>query len=157
MDVVIEGVPYGDNPVKMAWDNTAEVQRYLAAYRGQKLSFNIKVVSELSEKMRLYRYLHKAVLPVLMEEFTKAGFELLDIVKTDKILKSVIARDYIVNEKTGKVIETTEDKRDMNKARLLKYIVDALHLLESQYGRTVMSGDDYKEMMRVQKEKEEEQ
>lgn len=156
METIITGAPVGSFPnMSIAWDDHLNVQIYLSKLRGEKLSFNVTVVSKMSEKMKLYRYLHKAVLPVLLEELVRDGWENMDLVAADSVLKNLIARQPVYNSKTKEEGYILIDKKDMNKGRLLKYVVDAIHFLESQYGRVVMSGDEYKEMLRIQKEKEE--
>ena len=140
-EIVTEGVPYKG---KIIWDNESEWNKYLEMHNEQRLRFNVQPVSRITEKARMYNYYHKAVLSAAMEEFTRAGFECVDKVLADNILKATCAKDIVLNKETGEELVFTLDKRDMNQKRLLKYIVDCIHFLEFEYRRIVLSGEEWK-------------
>jgi hypothetical protein len=117
-------------------------QKYLEIHEGQKLVIEISPAVKTAEKERMYAFYHKVVLGSAILAFTEAGWEAVDKVKADWMLKAECARGIMYNRITGKEDIYLEDKAAMTKERLYKYISDCIHLLESVFGVTVPGSDD---------------
>lgn len=143
MEVVFEGTPTESGA--MRWVDAPSVSHYLKSMAGHTLVFNVKEATRLSDKERMYNYYHKAILPAMMEVLTRAGW-IADKVIADYELKAVCAKDIYYNEKTGEQKIALIDKSSMNKSRLLKYINDCIMFLETEYGMTILSGQEWKEL-----------
>jgi hypothetical protein len=104
--------------------------KYCKQYFGEELQVNIKVKVDSNSKSSLYEYYHKVTLGMAIICFTDQGWGPVDKVKADYLLKNECAKTEIYNEKTGELIITTEDKANMPKPRLYKYITDCNLFLE---------------------------
>jgi hypothetical protein len=118
--------------------------RYLKANVGNPLIAMFSPAKNQSEKEQMYAYYHKVVLGVAMQAFTDDGWEGVDKVKADHLLKSMFAKDIMYNHKTGKEEVYLEDKSAMNKGRLIKFITDCIIWLEIERGVAVPDADEYK-------------
>jgi hypothetical protein len=117
-------------------------QKYLEMHEGQKLILTLSPAVKTAEKERMYAFYHKVVLGSAIQAFTEAGWEAVDKVKADWMLKAECARGIMYNRITGGEEVYLEDKAAMTKERLHKYISDCIHVLESEFGVTVPGSDD---------------
>ena len=114
---------------------------YLIHNQGVPLIFEIKPQTKRNEKQAMYAYYHKVVLGVAMESFTHAGYEMMDKVKADHLLKTQCAQAIII--KDGEEIPYLEDKSKMTKDRLHKYITDCIHFLVEYMDARVPDSEAY--------------
>jgi hypothetical protein len=124
-----------------------DFQKYLQKYEGEELELHLSPAVKTAEKERMYAFYHKVVLGVAMRVFTDDGWESVDKVKADYLLKAECAKAPLYNTKTGEVDVYLEDKASMTKERLYKYISDCITFLEVERGAKVpdsvsfLSGD----------------
>jgi hypothetical protein len=104
---------------------------YLLKQVDKELSITIELKEKKSEKDRMYAYYHKVVLGVARIMFTDDGWENVDKYKADELLKCACAKDFVTNGITGEKLVYLEPKSGMNKERMVKYITDCIHFLES--------------------------
>ena len=62
---------------------------------GTELSVTIKPLARIPEKERMYAYYHKVILPVAMEVYSNDGWESVDKIKADYLLKAECAKDSL--------------------------------------------------------------
>lgn len=118
--------------------------RYLQEMSETQLTMEIKPTSKRSEKELMYAYYHKVVLGAAMEAFSNDGWESMDKVKADYMLKAELAKDVMYNAKEDKEEYFLEDKSKMSKKRLGKFINDCILFLEIEKGVNVPESDEYK-------------
>lgn len=114
-----------------------DFQKYISKYEGQELELHISPAVKTAEKERMYAFYHKVVLGVAMQVFTDDGWESVDKVKADYLLKAECAKAPLYNTITGEVDVYLEDKSAMTKERLYKYISDCITFLEIERGAKV--------------------
>jgi hypothetical protein len=119
---------------------------YLMAMRGTAIDLSIQPSAITSEKLKMYAYYQKVILSVAIECFTDIGWEGVDEVSADEILKTQVAKEFIHNPLTGEEMMFVEPKAKMTKDRLIKYINDCILFLES-LGWRVPESDEYKAKM----------
>jgi len=135
------------SPVQMLRDlfNNPDFRPFLWEHKGKEVVMTISPAAVLSEKEQMYAFYHKVVLSSAISAFTEAGWEAMDKVKADYMLKAECAKGIMYNKITGQEEAYLEDKSAMNKARLHKYISDCIHLLEADFGVRVPSADEFRE------------
>jgi len=117
--------------------------RYLQHSQGKELSVHFSPAVKQSEKEQLYAYYHKVVLSVAVQVLTEDGW-IVDKVKADYMLKAECAKSELYNPKTGELIVYLEDKREMSKDRLYKYVTDCINWLETERGVSVPDSTSFK-------------
>lgn len=115
---------------------------YLSQQKNVELYVEIKPKAKLSEKQMMYNYYHKVVLGTAISALTDLGWENMDKVKADHVLKAQCASGTMVEN--GKEHIYLEDKSRMTKARLHKFITDCIHFLEVDLGYRVPESEPYK-------------
>tara|TARA_R110000803_G_scaffold85381_2_gene151742 strand:+ start:403 stop:900 length:498 start_codon:yes stop_codon:yes gene_type:complete len=118
-----------------------------SAYKSSELILDLKVANRRNEKQMMYAYYHKVILSSAIRGFSDLGYEAMDKVKADYLLKAECAKDVMYNSKTDSEVIFLEDKAAMNKDRLLKFITDCIHFIEIELGVRVPDADEYKNMM----------
>ena len=91
----------------------------------------------------MYAYYHKVILPVAMEVYSNDGWESVDKIKADYLLKAECAKEPLYNPKTDEESIYMLDKSSMNKDRLRKYIIDCVTFLEQEKGMRVPDSESY--------------
>ena len=114
---------------------------YLVHHNDVELTIKLSPRAKSSEKQQMYAYYHGPLLSVAVRMFTDLGYELMDKVKADYLLKSECAVGTMI--RNGKEEIYLEDKAVMSKDRLLKYIQDCIFFLESN-GYETPDSDEYK-------------
>lgn len=96
------------------------------------------------DKEKLYSYYHKVVLRQhAVRAFRNAGYVMEDEVNIDYRLRSMFAKLYL-KKPDGTFDIALEDKKRMGKDRLLNFIVDVIHFLETELGEMVSDSEEYK-------------
>lgn len=121
-----------------------EFFRYIYQYHDQELDITIAPTASYPEKERMYRFYHKAVLSAAIKGLTEKGYELMDKIKADYILKSNCAVSTMINN--GKEEPYLEDKAAMSKERLYRFISDCIHFIETELEEEVIGADEFKSM-----------
>ena len=115
---------------------------YLTEMADVELYIEMKPKAKLSEKQLMYNYYHKVILGVAMQAFTDLGWEDMDKMKTDHVLKAQCATGKMVRD--GEEHIFLEDKSRMTKARLRKFLTDCILFLEKDLGYRVPESEPYK-------------
>jgi len=116
---------------------------YLMAMRGTSIDLSIQPSAITAEKLKMYAYYQQVILSVAIDCFTDLGWEGIDEVSADELLKTQVAKEFVLNTKTGEQMIFLEPKRKMTKARLIKFINDCIVFLES-LGHRVPEAGEYK-------------
>lgn len=120
-----------------------DFHNYLKKYEGEELEIHISPAVKTAEKERMYAFYHKVVLGVAMQVFSDDGWESVDKVKADYLLKAECAKAPLYNTITGEVDVYLEDKAAMTKERLYKYISDCITFLEVERGAKVPDSSSF--------------
>jgi hypothetical protein len=123
--------------------NYDDLDKFLLEHEGEDLFMFLKPVAKASEKMKMYAYYHVNVLKCAVIGYTAAGWEGIDEVKADYLLRAQFAKDFVMNPKK-QWEPVVLDKREMTKARLLRYMVDCIFFIEEELKTRVPSSDEYK-------------
>lgn len=119
---------------------------YLSEMADIELYMEIKPKAKLSEKQMMYNYYHKVILGVAIAAFTDLGWEDMDKVKTDHVLKAQCACGTMVQN--GEEHVYLEDKSRMTKERLRKFLTDCILFIEKDLGYRVPESQPYKDKER---------
>lgn len=111
-------------------------------YPNEELQLNCKLKNNKIGKENMYEYYHKVVLGVAVMYFDNAGWAPVDPVKADCLLKNECAKIEVYNKKTNELRIIVEDKANMTKDRLWKYINDCILFLQEE-GYTVPESIQY--------------
>lgn len=115
---------------------------YLTEMAETEIYMEMKPKAKLSEKQMMYNYYHKVVLGTAIQAFTDLGWEDMDKVKADHVMKAQCACGTMVRD--GEEHVYLEDKSRMNKKRLHKFITDCINFLEKDLGYRVPESEPYK-------------
>lgn len=110
---------------------------------GKYITASFKLSQRIPEKERMYSYYHRVVLSVAMRAFTDDGWESVDKVKADYLLKAECGKEIMYNAKTQQEEIYLLDKSRMNKDRLRKFITDCIIFLEVEKGCSVPDSSSY--------------
>lgn len=128
---------------KMITINQEDERNYALEHDGEIIICHYKPAAKTSEKMKMYAYYHSAILDCAVIGFTYIGYEGIDKVKADYLLRAEFAKDFIMRP-DGSVQPVMMDKKNMTKARLLKYLQDCIMFIESELQQRVPDSDEYK-------------
>lgn len=120
-----------------------DFQRFMRMNDGVELRVTIAPSVITAEKERMYAYYHRVILNVAIQVFTNDGWEAVDKVKADYLLKAECAKEPMYNKNTGEEEIYLLDKAAMNKDRLKKFITDCITFLEVEKGARVPDSASY--------------
>lgn len=120
-----------------------EERKYALEHDGEIIVAHYKPMAKTGEKMRMYAFYHSVMLECAMIGFTYIGYEGIDKVKADYLLRAEFAKDFIVRP-DGSTQVIMLDKRNMTKARLLKYLQDCIMFIESELQQNIPDSSEYK-------------
>jgi len=132
---------------RLVFDNLIDLEDYCIENDMVSLTVHIKHASKISEKQKMYNFLHGPILDYAVVGFTNAGYEMMDKVKALYKLKAEFGKEVLFNTKTGKEEYYFIELSKAPKKRLLKFIQDSLFFLESELGQRVPDSQEYKEMI----------
>ena len=121
-----------------------DVQTFLRGYIDQEITVEMKPTAKLSEKVLLYNYYHRVVLGVAIECFENDGWEAMDKVKADYLLKMECGKELMYNEKTDKQQIYLFEKSAATKKDLHAFISRCITYLEVERGYIVPDSSSYK-------------
>jgi hypothetical protein len=107
-----------------------DVQTLMKGSIGEELTVEFKLSAKISKKAKMYNFYHRVILGVAMECFTNDGWESVDKVKADYLLKAECGKGIMYNSKTDEEEIYLLDKARMNNNRLHKYLTDCITFLE---------------------------
>lgn len=124
--------------------NSDEVVRYLNSKHAVEQTITFEDTEKRTEKDKMYSYYHKVVLRQhAVKAFRVAGYEGEDEVVIDYRLRSMFAKIHL-KKPNGDYDIALEDKKNMSKDRLLTFIVDIIHFLETEMGEIVSDSEEFK-------------
>lgn len=124
--------------------NSDEVVRYLNSKHGIEQTITFEDTEKRTEKDKMYAYYHKIVLRQhAVRAFRSAGYVCKDEVEVSYHLEAMFAKMY-VKKPDGTYNIVTENKSKMTKDRLLTFIVDVIHFLETEMGEVVSDSEEFK-------------
>ncbi len=127
---------------KIIW-SSEDVEKYFLENDGLELIAEFKLAARVGPKMKLYAFYHGPLLSCAMIGYTFAGWEGIDKVKADYLLRAEMCKDFIKKpDGTYEVIML--DKRGMSAPRLLKFVQDCLFYIEQELKQTVPDAEEYK-------------
>lgn len=127
---------------KIIYHNTFDVERYAQMNEGEDLIINMKPMAKTGQKVRMYAFYHGPLLDCAMLGYIRQGYEGLDKVKVDYLLRAEFAKDFLVKP-NGEAIPIMLDKRQMTKDRLFKFITDCLFFIETELEMEVPDSQEY--------------
>ena len=128
---------------RLVFYNSEDVQKVLDENDGEDIIIEMKPESKTSQKMKMYAFYHGPLLHCAMIRYTFAGWDGIDKVKADYLLRAEFAKDFI-KRPDGEYVPIMIDKRKMTKNRLLKYIQDCLLFIEIELKQSVPDSESYK-------------
>jgi tricorn protease-like protein len=130
---------------KIVFNNPSDVKLFLQAHKDKRLVVTIESEADLSEKQRMYAYYHTAVLDSAVTGYTRAGYECVDKVVADYLLKANHAKDFVYNKIKNTYEPYLIDKKDMDRDRLFKYLSDCVFHIEVDLGIIVPDSKEHLE------------
>lgn len=127
----------------MFFYNTYDLEKYCSMHEGEDLIISIKPFAKTGAKMRMYAFYHGPLLDCAVIGFSRQGYEGVDKVKADYLLRAEFAKDFLLKP-NGEAIPIMLDKRQMTKDRLTKFITDCLFYIETNLEMTVPDAEEYK-------------
>lgn len=128
---------------KLVWHNIYDLERFLVENEDMELWITFKQANKLSEKWKMFAYYHGPLLDAAVIGYTNAGYEGVDKVKADYLLRAELAKDFILKKgEDPKIIII--DKSTMNKTRLLKFLTDSIHYIESELQQECPDSQEWK-------------
>jgi hypothetical protein len=130
---------------QVVYNNPHDAQIFLEIHKDKRLVVNIQVEEEMGQKNLLYAYYQAAVIPAAIIGLTNAGWEAVDAVYADHVLKANSAKDFKVHVETGEMTPYLLDKSTMSKERLTKFVSDSILFIETTLGVLVPDSQEYLE------------
>jgi len=125
-----------------------EFIKYLSHMQGKEIRMELKPAVRSNTKQALYDFYHGPLMAVVISTYTDAGYELMDEVKCDYLLKAEFAKGTMTTPNGEEVYLL--DKSKMNKDRLVKFVNDVITHLEMDFGvppEKIPDAKAYKELM----------
>jgi hypothetical protein len=142
MEAVLKAIP---TKGKLVFKNTHDAERYFIQHDGVELDVTMKPSIKVAEKIKMYNYLHGPIADAASRGYSKAGWVGVDRVKAIYLLKAELAKDFVVNQKTGETTVVIIDLKEMNKERLLKFVQDSLYFIELELQEEAPDAAEWKQ------------
>jgi hypothetical protein len=111
----------------------------------------IEETAKMTPKMKLWSYYYKVVLRNhAVKAFRNAGYEGEDEVSTNYRLEAMFAKIHL-KKPDGTFDVGIERQSKMTKDRLLVFVNDVIHFLETELNEEVANSKEYKEWLRTGK------
>lgn len=136
---------------KLIFNQQNDVYAYCVEHSGEDLMVHFEPEAQVSPKMKLYAFYYANILECAVVGYTYAGWEAVDKVKADYLLRAELAKDFI-KRPDGTYEPIMLDKKNMSKARLLKLVQDAIFFIENDLQVRVAGSDEYKLMKATKRE-----
>lgn len=150
MSVIFTATP--NRKGELIFHNTEDLFKYCCVNVEKEQTVTIEETAKLTPKMKLYSYYHKVVLRHhATKAFRNAGYEGEDEVTIDYRLRSMFAKIHL-KKPDGTFDIAIEDKKQMTKDRLLIFVNDVIHFLETELHEQVADSAEYKEWLRTGKQ-----
>mgnify|MGYP006921356593 CR=1 FL=1 len=130
---------------KLLFRNPEDVRKYCIEHSDEDLLVHIQPLAKTAPKLKMYAFYYVNILECAVIGYTNAGYEGVDKVTADYLLRAQFAKDYI-RKPDGTYEPIMLDKRNMSKARLLKLLQDSIMFIENDLGIEVADSEEYKVM-----------
>jgi hypothetical protein len=120
-----------------------DMNSYCIEHEGEELFVHVEPAVQLSSKMKLYAFYHVNILECAVIGYTAAGYEGIDKVKADYLLRAEFAKDFI-KLPDGSYKPIMLDKKGMTMPRLLKYVQDCIFFIENELQIRVPEAEEFK-------------
>lgn len=108
--------------------NNEDFFKYLSHMVDKEVVMELKPAVKHGTKQALYDYYHGPLMAIAIQAYTDAGYELMDEVKCDYLLKAECAKGTMTTPEGEEVYLL--DKSKMTKERLIKFVNDCIdHLV----------------------------
>jgi len=108
--------------------NNEDFFKYLSHMVDKEVVMELKPAVKAGTKQALYDYYHGPLMAIAIQAYTDAGYELMDEVKCDYLLKAECAKGTMTTPEGEEVYLL--DKSKMTKERLIKFVNDCIdHLV----------------------------
>lgn len=145
MSVIFSATP--TNAGNLIFENNGDLFKYCMENIGKEQLVTIEDAARQTPKMKLYSYYHKVVLRNhAVRAFRAAGYNGEDEVVTDYRLRSMFAKIHL-KKPDGTFDIAIEDKKQMSLTRLLNYVNDVIHFLETELNEQVADSAEYKQWL----------
>jgi hypothetical protein len=137
----------GPNVSEMVRKLTQQQDFYDLLYSNQEEELTVRISSarnKFKDKESMFEYYHKVVLAGAIEVFSADGWEGMDKVKADYFLKEECAKGIIYNPKINKEVIYLEEKANMSRDRLYKFITDCITFLEVEKNARVPDSSSWR-------------
>lgn len=129
---------------KIVWDSPFQVSEWCLDNDKKHHSADLQPSVITSQKMKMYSYYHKCLIPIAIKELNRLGWQSVDAVFADHFFKSEFARDIKFNPILDKQQIYLEDKAKMTKERLTKFLNDCINMIEIDWGIPAPNSSEYK-------------
>ncbi len=120
-----------------------DMDSYCIEHEGEELFVHVEPMVQVPEKMKMYSFWYCNILECAVIGYTAAGYESIDKVTADYLLRAELAKDF-VKKPDGSYQVIMLDKKNMTKARLHKLLSDAIFYIESNLDIRVVEAEEYK-------------
>jgi len=108
--------------------NNEDFFKYLSHMVDKEVVMELKPAVKKGTKQALYDYYHGPFMAIAIQAYTQAGYEGMDEVKCDYLLKAEVAKGAMTTPEGEQVYLL--DKSKMTKERLIKFVNDCIdHLV----------------------------
>lgn len=128
---------------KPLWSNPDDLYKYCIEHDMEEIIMHCKPSAVTAEKLKMHAFYHVNILQCAVIGYTYSGYPGVDAVKADYLLRAEFCKDFVQDNKGG-YIPIMLDKRNMTKARLLKFIQDAIFFIEQELQVTVPSAEEWR-------------
>jgi len=135
--------PFTCKDGRVVWTYPEDVRKYCIEHEGEEIYAGFDPAVKLSAKMKLYAFYHVNILNCAVIGYTYAGYEGIDKVKADYLLRAEFCKDFI-KKPDGTYQPIMLDKRNMTAARLVKFVQDCIMFIEETLQVDVPSSEEYK-------------
>ena len=142
MEAIFSTIPKNG---ELIFENTLDYYKYCVENEGIEQTVKVYPTAKVALKLRMYAYLFGPLLDVAVQAYTHAGWPGMDKVKVRYLLQCEFAKEEMATP-DGEIIIYPIDLKDMDKARLLKFIQDIIFHLESEFGFSAPDSVKYKMM-----------
>lgn len=129
--------------------NQVDLETYCREMQGKELMIEITQYNRSGVKARMMAYYFAVVLKAAVAGWREIG-EAIDDVEADYRLRAELAKIHRKDQK-GNFIIVLEDKREMNRDRLLQYLQDCIYFVETNLKYRVPDSSEYIAMKKTGK------
>lgn len=136
---------------KVKWNNPDELSRFAVHHDGHTISAKLNLVTDISEKERMFAYLFGPLLDTVQTALMHHGYGQLSKKDCYLIMKDRYGKQPWYNPLTKKEMDTLVDFSDekTTKVELLNFITNIIMFLEQDLGFEPPDSETYKIQQRL--------